>query len=525
MEFNVKEIAKWLEQSVKDMQETEWSGCWYKLDNGLGICVYWCDGWGDEPREDVIQDKEHPDYGLVCGIKLIDENDISGGGPYFWKFPYFENGEVATEDTGIMPSEDFEELAKQMLKDFDEVKDLNIDENGLIHETKPEESLKESKECFFEIVFKEKGDEEEKTERYDDDFDGARKDYLFMTQDKKDEYQYVVLRKVCTDYNSEEDIEVIDSFGLNEELKENKNSNIFYVEIDDNQNNAQAIIEIKSAKTKEEACKKAKKLFIKWEDIDSKTYKEYDMEEFVIEPKYIDKKYIVVDENGEEVDNPNKEESLKEDRKLPDSICSNDLYYVVDENNMLCLGPFKTKKRAESYMNATSPWTGRNLYPGCRVIKIGIKNDDIDENGLIHKGEPAPAGEPEAPAEVGQEVEMDESCGKKPLKETFDGEDVISDLIDRAQSMLNDGDYGDMEDCVRQAIDEGLIYTSDVYALLEHYGSIDDSTIIDSFYEDLFSDVLDGLEEPEEEEEDEEEYEDDYEPDEVEYDGDLEDEE
>lgn len=271
MEFDVKEIAKWIEQSVKDMQETDWSGCWYKLDNGLGICIYWCDGWGDEPRDDVIQDKEHPDYGLVCGIKLIDENDQSGGGPYFWKFPYFENGEVATEDTGILPNENFEELAKQMLADFNSVKDL-----------------------------------------------------------------------------------------------------------------------------------------------------------------------------------------------------------------------------------------------------------EIDEDGLIHKGEPAPES-----SEEGEEIPAEEGCKKptkKSLKEDIHGGDVIDDLVDRAQSMLNDRGYGDAEDCVRQAIDDGLIYTADVLALLEYYGSIDDSTIIESYYEDLFSEVLDRLEEPEEEEE-EDELEDDYEPEESHWDGDLEDEE
>lgn len=173
-------------------------------------------------------------------------------------------------------------------------------------------SLKEDKECFFEIVFKEKDDDEEKTERYEDDLDGARADFLHMTQEESDNYQYVVLRKVCTDYNSEEEIEVIDSFGLDESLKENKNSNVFYVEIEDNQNNTLAIIEIKSAKTKEEACKKAKRLFIDWNDIDSKIYRSYGMKAFVIEPKYISKEYIVVDENGDEVDNPNKNGTLKE---------------------------------------------------------------------------------------------------------------------------------------------------------------------------------------------------------------------
>jgi len=83
-----------------------------------------------------------------------------------------------------------------------------------------EDMEEEDKECFFEIVYKVKDDEEEKTERYDDDFDGARADYLHMTQDEGDDYEYVVLRKVCTNYEDEEEIEILDSFGLDESLKE-----------------------------------------------------------------------------------------------------------------------------------------------------------------------------------------------------------------------------------------------------------------------------------------------------------------
>lgn len=86
------------------------------------------------------------------------------------------------------------------------------------------ESLNEGEgeeECFFDIVFKEKDDDEEKTEKYDDP-DGAKADFLHMTQDDKDVYQYVVLRKICTDYNGSENIEVIDSFGINESLEEDK---------------------------------------------------------------------------------------------------------------------------------------------------------------------------------------------------------------------------------------------------------------------------------------------------------------
>ena len=107
--------------------------------------------------------------------------------------------------------------------------------------------------------------------------------------------------------------------------------------------------------------------------------------------------------------------------------------------------------------------------------------------------------------EILEDEKKEESC-KKELNETFDGEDVIDDLVDRAQSMYDDGDYGDIDDCIRQAIDDGLIYTKDVYSLLEHYGSIDTGDIIMSYYDDLYNDIYGRIEEHEdlEAEEDEE---------------------
>lgn len=99
--------------------------------------------------------------------------------------------------------------------------------------------------------------------------------------------------------------------------------------------------------------------------------------------------------------------------------------------------------------------------------------------------------------------------GLQPITETWAGEDVISDLVDRADSMYTDGNYGDLEDCVSQALDDGLIYSKDIWDLAEHYGVIDDSELIERFYEDLWNDVYSEVYEnhkfdEEEDEEDEE---------------------
>ena len=85
----------------------------------------------------------------------------------------------------------------------------------------------------------------------------------------------------------------------------------------------------------------------------------------------------------------------------------------------------------------------------------------------------------------------------KKLNETFKGQDVLDDLIDRAKSWVSDG-Y-DIEEATHNAIDDGLIYSRDIIDLAEHYGVLDDSELISRFEEDLFNDIYNALSENEEE--------------------------
>lgn len=82
----------------------------------------------------------------------------------------------------------------------------------------------------------------------------------------------------------------------------------------------------------------------------------------------------------------------------------------------------------------------------------------------------------------------------KKLTETWAGEDVISDLVDRAESWVDDG-Y-DIDEAVTRALDDGLIYTKDIRTLAEHYDVLpDDSELIGLFYEELYGDVYNELSE------------------------------
>lgn len=87
-----------------------------------------------------------------------------------------------------------------------------------------------------------------------------------------------------------------------------------------------------------------------------------------------------------------------------------------------------------------------------------------------------------------------ESCGKgkKKIKESWEGEGIIDDLVDRGKYYVDEGH--DVDDAVSNAIDEGLIYSADILALAQHYGTLpDDSDLINDYYEQLFDDVYSEL--------------------------------
>lgn len=115
--------------------------------------------------------------------------------------------------------------------------------------------------------------------------------------------------------------------------------------------------------------------------------------------------------------------------------------------------------------------------------------DDCEEKEEKDEVEVKGTEETEEEEKVEESKKKNESCHKKTkrrLKESV-GINVIQDLIDRAELIVDEGK--DADDAVREAIDEGLIYSEDVVALGLHYGVIDDSQIIDDIYESLFNDM------------------------------------
>lgn len=129
--LNKKEIAKFIKESVEYLVENQTGNCRYKLDDHFAIFVGWGSGYGDERRDDVIQGKTNLDWGINAGIKVWTNNDMWCD--YEWVyFPYYENGDVLDMDCAISPQEDYECVAKYLLEMYNEVKGLDITDDGMI---------------------------------------------------------------------------------------------------------------------------------------------------------------------------------------------------------------------------------------------------------------------------------------------------------------------------------------------------------------------------------------------------------
>lgn len=100
---------------------------------------------------------------------------------------------------------------------------------------------------------------------------------------------------------------------------------------------------------------------------------------------------------------------------------------------------------------------------------------------------------------------FNEEVVEKKLNESLysDAIDIVYDLVDRAKSWIDDGD--DKDEAISHAIDDGLIYSDDIFALARYFGGIDDSTLIESFYESLYELMYEKLGDYGQEEDEEEE--------------------
>ena len=127
------EIAKFVKESVDWLVAEQQGCCRYKLDDHLAVFVGWSAGYGNEKRDDVIQAKDNLDYGINVGLKVWTSDDMWTD--FDWlNFPYYDDGEVLDMSESIVPNEDYKQIADQLLKWYDEVKNIVLADDGRILE-------------------------------------------------------------------------------------------------------------------------------------------------------------------------------------------------------------------------------------------------------------------------------------------------------------------------------------------------------------------------------------------------------
>ena len=133
MEFTMDNVAKWLKESTDWLIDNQQGCCTLKLDDHLAICVGWSNGFGDEPREDVIQAIDNLDYAVVAGVKVWTSDDMRTDFDFI-NFPFCKGGDVYDDTYTIAKDEDFDWLANALITDYEALEGLEISKDGLIKE-------------------------------------------------------------------------------------------------------------------------------------------------------------------------------------------------------------------------------------------------------------------------------------------------------------------------------------------------------------------------------------------------------
>lgn len=130
--YTAKTLAKEIKAAVKWLKEEDHGCVTLKLDGTLAVCVGWSDGF-DPDDETVIHSKTSPNYAICAAIKAWGSDSMRIDLDWI-DAPYYEDGSIYDTEQSISPDQNYKWLAENFLKDYDILKKMDIDENGLIHE-------------------------------------------------------------------------------------------------------------------------------------------------------------------------------------------------------------------------------------------------------------------------------------------------------------------------------------------------------------------------------------------------------
>lgn len=129
--YTPETLAKEIKSAVDWLVEEDCGCSTIKLDDRLAVCVGWSGGF-DPDDENAIHGKPAT-CAIVAAIKVWTTDDMRTDIDWI-DAPYYEDGSVYDTEQSISPNEKYERLAKNFLDEFDILKEMDIDENGLIHD-------------------------------------------------------------------------------------------------------------------------------------------------------------------------------------------------------------------------------------------------------------------------------------------------------------------------------------------------------------------------------------------------------
>ena len=131
--YGGRNLSQWLKESVDWLIDRQEGCCTFILDDHLAVCVGWSEGYGSEPREDIIQGIDDLDYAVNAALKVWTSDSMRTDLDYI-NAPYYPNGEAVDISVSISEDEDYDALAEYFLKEYEGFKSVVISDNGEITE-------------------------------------------------------------------------------------------------------------------------------------------------------------------------------------------------------------------------------------------------------------------------------------------------------------------------------------------------------------------------------------------------------
>lgn len=131
--FTPDTLAKEIKSAVEWLIEEDCGCVTLKLNGTLAVCVGWSDGF-DPDDGTVIHSKTSPTYAICAVIKAWGSDSFRTDLDWI-DAPYYEDGSVYDTEMSIYPDDRcYIWVATTLLDEFDILKEMDIDEKGLIHE-------------------------------------------------------------------------------------------------------------------------------------------------------------------------------------------------------------------------------------------------------------------------------------------------------------------------------------------------------------------------------------------------------